>query len=251
MLDILKILFIIPFLVYSCISDIKTRRVSNNVWLVMLAGIFFFVMIDYLSGGIEYLKILMVSVIFIFVFVYILFQIGTFGGADAKSLIMISIILPMYPEIQLMGYHFPINPPLINIFALGIFGNAVLLTIIVPIGLAFYNIVKLGTKIDKLSYIFIGYKSKISELPNKHIKLIQDYEQVDGKIISHFKRGGVEVNEKSINDLQDFYKKGLIGESVWVTPSLPFMIPITAGFFVAIFYGDLILELVKFFIFKP
>lgn len=250
MLDILKVLFIIPFLIYSCYSDIKTRRVSNNVWLVMLAGIIFFVMIDFLSGGLNYLKILLFSVIFIFIFVYILFQIGTFGGADAKSLIMMSIILPVYPEIQVLTFNFPVNPPLINIFALGIFGNAVLLTIVVPLGLAIYNIIKLGVKIDKPLYIFIGYKSKISDLANKHIKLIQDHEESNGTIKTRFKRGGVEVNEKTINDLNNLYKKGLIEEYVWVTPSLPFMIPITVGFFVAILYGDLIFELVKFLIFR-
>lgn len=252
MLDILKVLFIIPFLIYSCYSDIKTRRVSNNVWLVMLAGIIFFVMIDYLSGGLNYLKILMFSVIFIFIFVYILFQIGTFGGADAKSLIMMSIILPVYPKIQLFNYNFPINPPnpnFIDIFALGIFGNAVLLTIVVPLGLAIYNIIKFGVKIDKPLYIFIGYKSKIADLANKHIKLIQDHEESDGRINSRFKRGGVEVNDETINKLHNLHKKGLIEEYVWVTPSIPFMIPITIGFFVAIFYGDLIFELVKFFIF--
>jgi preflagellin peptidase FlaK len=250
MLDILKVIFIIPFLIYSCYSDIRTRRVSNNLWLVMLSGIVFFVMIDFLSGGLQYLKIVIFSVIFIFIFVYILFQIGTFGGADAKSLIMMSIILPVYPEIHMLNHDFPINPPLIDIFALGIFGNAVLLTIVVPIGLAMYNIIKLGVKIDKPLYIFIGYKSKISNLSNKHIKLIQDYEESDGRIKSRFKRGGVEVNEKTISNLHNLYKKCLIGEYVWVTPSLPFMIPITVGFFVAIFYGDLIFELVKFFIFR-
>lgn len=250
MLDILKILFIIPFLIYSCYSDIRTRRVSNNLWVVMLTGIIFFVMIDFLSGGLHYLKILMFSVIFIFIFVYILFQIGTFGGADAKSLIMMSIILPVYPEIHVLNYDFPFNSPLINIFALGIFGNAVILTIVVPLGLAIYNIIKLGIKIDKPLYIFIGYKSKISNLANKHIKLIQDHEESDGRIKSRFKRGGVEVNESTINNLHNLYKKGLIEEYVWVTPSLPFMIPITVGFFVAIFYGDVIFELVKFFIFR-
>ena len=250
MLDILKVLFIIPFLIYSCYSDIKTRRVSNNVWLVMLAGIIFFVMIDFLSGGLNYLRILMFSVIFIFIFVYILFQIGTFGGADAKSLIMMSIILPVYPEIHVLNYYFPINPPLINIFALGIFSNAVLLTIVVPLGLATFNIIKLGAKIDKPLYIFIGYKTKISNLANKHIKLIQYHEELNGKIKSRFKRGGVEVNENILNNLNNLYKKGLIEEYVWVTPSLPFMIPITIGFFAGILYGDIILELVKFFIFR-
>lgn len=246
LIDILKILFCTPFLLYSCYSDIKTRRVSNNLWLVMLAGGIIFILYDILSYGAAYLPRLFISAGFIFAFVYILFQVGVFGGADAKSLIVLSIILPAYPKLQVFGYNFPLNEPLIDLFAFGIFGNAVLLTIVVPIGLAVYNITKMGLHIDNPLYIFIGYKPKISELANKHIKLIQNFEVINGEVEFHFKRGGVEINEKLISELKALSEKGLIKEEVWVTPGLPFMIPITLGFFVAVFYGDLIFELTKY-----
>lgn len=245
MLDILKIIFCTPFLIYSCYSDIKTRRVSNNVWLVMLAGGIFFVLYDISSYGVAYLPRLFISAGFIFVFVYILFQLGVFGGADAKSLIVLSIILPTYPEFTLHKPPFPID-----LFAFGIFGNAVLLTVVVPIGLALYNIMKMGLHIDNPLYIFIGYKCKISELANKHIKLIQNFEVINGAVKFHFKRGGVEINEKVVSELKALSEKGLIKDEVWVTPGLPFMIPITLGFFVAVFYGDLIFELTKYLILR-
>ncbi|KCZ72904.1 Flp pilus assembly protein, protease CpaA [Candidatus Methanoperedens nitroreducens] len=246
MLDILKISFCIPFLLYSCYSDIKTRRVTNNLWLVMLVGSIFFILYDVSREGIGYLPGLFISTGFIFLLVYIFFQLGTFGGADAKSLIVLSLILPAYPTFQAFGYIFPLNKPLIDIFALGIFGNAVLLTIVVPAGLAVLNIIKMGLHIDKPAYIFVGYKSRISELSGKHVRLIQDYEVINGEVRFYFKRGGVEINEKNILELKALSEKGLIDEEVWVTPSLPFMIPITAGFLVAVSYGDLILELTKY-----
>lgn len=250
MLDILKIIFCTPFLLYSCYSDIKTRRVSNNVWLVMLIGTIFFVLYDISTYGVAYLPRLFISAGFIFVFVYILFQVGVFGGADAKSLIVLSIILPAYPKLQAFSYTFPLNKPLIDLFAFGIFGNAVLLTIIVPISLAVYNLARLGLHIDKPAYIFIGYKIKISELANKHIKLIERFDVVNGAVKFHFKRGGVEINEKVISELKTLSEKGLIKEEVWVTPGLPFMIPLTLGFVVAVFYGDLIFELTKYLILR-
>jgi preflagellin peptidase FlaK len=250
MLDILKILFCIPFLLYSCYSDIKTRRVSNNVWLVMLAGGIFFVLYDISTSGAAYLLSLLISVGFIFVFVYILFQLGVFGGADAKALIVLSMILPAYPVMQIFEYSFPLNKPLIDLFAFGIFGNALLLTLFVPMGLALYNIAKTGLHIDKPLYIFIGYRAKISELANKHIKLIQNLEVLNGEVKFHFKRGGVEIDEKLISELKALSEKGLIKKDVWVTPGLPFMIPITLGFFVAVFYGDLITEFTKYLILR-
>src|SRR3970040_389536 len=107
MLDILKIIFCMPFLIYSCYSDIKTRRVSNKVWFVMLAGGILLVLYDISIYGAAYLPRLFISAGFIFVFVYILFQVGVFGGADAKSLIVLSIILPAYPKLQAFSYTFP------------------------------------------------------------------------------------------------------------------------------------------------
>ena len=215
----------------------------------MLVGSAFFVLYDILTKGTPYIIFLFLSAGLIFVLVYILFQIGTFGGADAKSLIAISIILPAYPVIQAFGNNFPLNMPLIDLFAFGILGNAVLLTVVVPLGLAAYNIIKLGLKIDNPLYIFIGYKSSISNLANKHIKLIQSFEEENGQVKFRFKRGGVEINDEVISELKSLSDKGLINDEVWVTPGLPFMIPITLGFFVAVFYGDLITELTKFLVY--
>ncbi|MFH1323224.1 MAG: A24 family peptidase C-terminal domain-containing protein [Methanobacteriota archaeon] len=248
MLDILKILFCTPFLLYSCYTDIKTRRVTNKLWIVMLAGSVLFVLYDILTKGTSYLMLLFLSAGLIFVLVYILFQMGTFGGADAKSLIVISVILPSYPAIHALGYDFPLNKPLIDLFSFGILGNAVLLTVVVPLGLALYNISRMGLHIDNPLYIFIGYKSRISDLADKHIKLIQSFEEENGLVKFRFRRGGVEINENVISELKNLSEKGLIKDEVWVTPGLPFMIPITLGFFVAVFYGDMITELTKYLI---
>jgi preflagellin peptidase FlaK len=240
MLDILKILFCTPFLLYACYSDIKKRSVTNKVWLVMLAGSIFFILYDTSKYGISYLLTLFISAGFMFMLVYVTFQLGLFGGADAKSLIVLSIILPAYPAFQAFGYALPLNKPLYDIFTLSVFGNAALLTIIVPIGLAVFNITKMGWHIDNPVYIFIGYKTKISELANKHIRLIQDFEVADGKNQFRFKPGGVEINEKTIKELKNLEELGIIKDEVWVTPGLPFMISITVGFFAAAFYGDFI-----------
>jgi preflagellin peptidase FlaK len=253
MLEILKIIFLTPFLLYSCISDIKTRRVPNKLWVVMLALGSVFIFYDIWSYGLNYLFWIIISTGLMFAFVYLLFQLGVFGGADAKSLIVLSIIFPVYPNFIIFNSGFPLHDPLPlfkGFFAFGIFENAVLLTIVVPLGLAFYNLSKMGLTIDKPLYAFIGYKSKISELSQKrHIKLIEGFEIINNEFKFFFKRGGVEINYKVLNKLKIASKKGLIMDDVWVTPGLPFMIPITLGFFAAAFYGDLITELTKYIIF--
>jgi len=172
MLDILKILFCIPFLVYSCYSDIKTRRVTNKLWLIMLAGGAIFQLYDIWIYGIQHIFRILVSIGIIFIFVYIIFQLGVFGGADAKSLIALSFIFPFYPEFTALGYSFPLNEPLPifrNFFSFDVFENAAF--IMIPLS--------------------IFYDSR---------------------------------NE------------------------FPFMIPITLGTFISIFYGNLFIELIKYII---
>jgi len=210
-----------------------------------------FVVYDIWSYGLPYLFWIFISTGLTFAFVYILFQLGVFGGADAKSLIVLSIIFPVYPDFILFNSGFPIHDPLFkDLFAFGIFENAVLLTIVVPLGLAFYNLSKMGLHIDKPLYAFIGYKTKISKLSEKcHIKLIEGFEVEKNEFKFYFKRGGVEIDEEVINKLTKASEKNFIKDDVWVTPGLPFMIPITLGFFVAAFYGDLITELTKYILF--
>lgn len=250
MLDILKILFCTPFLLYSCYSDIKTRRVTNKLWLVMLVLGSIFVGYDIWNYGFSYLFWIFISTGLTFVLVYLLFQLGVFGGADAKSLIVLSIIFPVYPDFIIFNSGFPIHDPLPifrDYFAIGIFENAVLLTIVVPLGLVLYNLSKMRLHIDKPFYAFIGYKIKISELSDKrHIKMIEGFENINNGIKFYFKRGGVELDEEVINELKNASEKDLIEDDVWVTPGLPFMIPITLGFFVEAFYGNLIFELTKY-----
>ncbi|VVB56375.1 Preflagellin peptidase [uncultured archaeon] len=244
--DILKILFCTPFLLYACYSDIKKRRVTNNVWLVMLVGSIFSISYEFSLYKELALRPLIISAGFIFILACILFKIGAFGGADAKAIMVMSLIIPTYPVFQTLGYAFPLNKPIYDIFALSILGNAALLIAVVPIGLALYNLAEMGLNFDNPAYIFMGYKTRISKLAGKHIRLIQGFEMTDGRVRSCFKLGGMEINEKTIRELKNLSGKCLIKDEVWVTPELPFMIPITLGFFTAVFYGDLMFELIRF-----
>ena len=243
MMELLKVLVCMPFLLYSCYSDIKTRRVSNTVWPIMLAAGLPFIMYDLLTRGFLYLIHMLLSFAFIFAFVYILFQLNAFGGADAKIMMVISIIIPAFPVIDLFGTMMPLQGvPLIDLFAFSVFGNSVLLTIIVPIGLFLYNLahVPIREMPKKLGYMFVGYKSRVSDLKDKHIRLMDVYKRTDNGVVLHFTRGGTELDNDVVHELEEYVDKGFIDEKVWVTPGLPFMIPITAGFITAVVFGDLI-----------
>lgn len=246
MIDLLKVLLCLPFLIYSCYSDIKTRRVSNKVWPVMLGAALPLILYDMVTLGSPYIFRTLISFAVIFVFVYILFTIHAFGGADAKVLMVISIILPLFPKLSLNSTQLPLwGVPLLDLFTFTVFGNSVLLTVIVPLGLLLYNLVTVPPKelLKKPLYALIGYRQKIASLQEGHIRLIERYEETPDGVVSKFTRTGTSIDADTILKLKELHKKGSIDDYVWITPGLPFMIPITAGFLAAVVFGDLIFYL--------
>lgn len=250
MIEILKILFCLPFLLYSCYTDLKFRRVSNRLWKYMLASGSVFVFYELFFGALpplEYLKALLLSSVLVFVSVYVLFQFGAFGGGDAKGLIVLSILLPTYPVFEFLGKTYPLTPlPPIGLFTFTVFGNALLLTVIVPLGMFCYNLLHFSPEmLKKPLYMFIGYRSPVSSLKEKeHLALLEKFEETeDGEIKIKHVRAGLNFKIDRLSELESYVKKGLIGEKVWLTPGLPFMFSITAGFIAAVFFGDLIFYL--------
>jgi preflagellin peptidase FlaK len=177
--------------------------------------------------------------------VYVLFQFGAFGGADAKILMVISLIIPTYPTIELGSTSLPVSgvPP-IDLFAFSVFGNSVILTVIVPLGLFLYNLIKNPSEsLKRPFYMFIGYIIPITKLEKGHFRMIDSYEETKDGIKFNFSRSGTELSSDVIKELKAYQKEGKVKDGVWITPGLPFMIPITAGFITAVVYGDLIFQL--------
>ena len=244
MIDILKILFSMPFLLYSCYSDLDSRRVSNKVWKYMLTSGSVFVLYELFIGGISHLIPLLFSGVVVFTVVYILFQLGAFGGGDAKGLIVLSILFPSYPVFSFSGKVYPLLglPPL-GLFTFTVLGNALLLTTLVPLGMFCYNLLHFSPEMVKTPlYMFIGYRTEVSSLKyKKHLGLLERFElDESGSLKRGFARTGLNFDANQRPELEEYLKKGLIEKDIWVTPGLPFMLSITAGFITAVIFGDLI-----------
>ena len=245
MIDLIKLLICLVFLLYSCRRDLKTRTVPNELWGVVFVAALPLVIMDALAQGSRYLMHTTVSVVSIYIFAYVLFRIGAFGGADAKALIALSFIFPDFPDISIIGCGLPLcGVPPLNIFAFSTLANTVLLTLIVPLGLLAYNLCTLSVReiLKDPWYLAVGYNCKISDLNCRHVRLIKDFECDDGVVKNTFARIGVGIDDQVVKRLEQLASRGLIGERVWVTPGLPFMISITAGFISAVVYGDLIVS---------
>ncbi len=244
MIEILKILFTIPFLLYACCTDLKERRVSNKLWKYMLASGSVFVVYEVFTGGIPYIKSLILSSVIVFISIYILFHLGAFGGGDAKGLIVLSILFPLYPVFQLSEKVYPLlGLPPVGLFTFTVLENALLVTVLVPLGMFCYNLLHFSPEMFKKPfYMFLGYRTEVSSLKYKeHLGLLEKFElDENGAVTRKFARTGLDFNANEKPELEEYLKKGLIEKEIWVTPGLPFMLSITAGFIIAVVFGDLI-----------
>ena len=270
---LLRVIVVASFLIYACQLDVKTRRVPNRVWLIMIGAGTPFVLYDLAIEGMAHLIQLTISVVLIYSVMTFIFYMGqytggTFGGADAKAIIVLSYIMPVYPQTDLMGLSFPLfGTPLgidsfdiiiyqgfsastaimfllLSLFsslAFTSFFNGLLIFMIIPLLIFIYNLrnFNLGEVRENPILIFFSYRSKISDLKGKHVRLIHDFHEDKGKVVRKFKFSGVKIDDEMIGKLEKWRKKGKIGEEVWVQALLPFMIAITLGFFTAVAFGNL------------
>ncbi|MDI6886937.1 MAG: A24 family peptidase, partial [archaeon] len=97
-MDIFSVVFCFGCLIYACYCDIKKRSVTNNLWLLMIAVGIPFASYNLFIHRIPFLILLTFSLLFTSALAYLFFRLHLFGGADAKSLICISLLIPAHPD---------------------------------------------------------------------------------------------------------------------------------------------------------
>ena len=232
LLDGIRLITGTILLAYASYTDIKTRRAANILWILMALVGGILLILQYVEGGypnIYYLFFipLMIGMMYLFFQMRLLF-----GGADAKALMALAILVPIQPLIGAF--------PLWKSFLPGswtIFANATILFLCIPLSLLLYNLGKRNIKFPHclLGYIITVEKAKLSFVwPMEKIK--------DGKRKLVYMPKNFDIDE----ELAEFEKLGIT--DIWVTPKIPFMIPLLIGFLVAFFLGDLLLRIVQVFL---
>ncbi|MET1124413.1 MAG: A24 family peptidase C-terminal domain-containing protein [Archaeoglobaceae archaeon] len=227
MIALVKFLIVLCFLLYACVLDIRERIVPNRVWKYMLLASLPFTALELTSADISVLALSVVTSALTAVLAYAIYLIGAYGGADAKAIMCLAAIFPVYPSFwifPLLGYGFS--------FAFATLANAVVAAPVLMMLMFVRNVAKEGFANFRRYplYYFVGYRVRVTEIPKFHNLL----EVVENGKLKRLRRG-LEPTEEHIGDLK---RAGI--EMVWVTPALPFVVFITAGYVAAFFVGDLI-----------
>ncbi len=231
LLDIARLVVGTTILSYASYTDIKTRRASNMLWVIMGSVGAILLVIQYLTVPAAFDKIFYLIFIPIMIaLMYIFFQLRLiFGGADAKAMMALAILVPLKPSI----FEFPLLSSFMP-FSWIILSNSVLLFLLIPVSLLIFNIARRNIKFP---YCLLGYKLSVEKAKERFVWPLEKI--VDGKRKFSYMPKEFDVE----NDLETFEKNGIM--EIWVTPKIPFMIPLLAGFLCSFILGDLIFHLMS------
>jgi len=205
-------------LLYTSFLDVKKREVPDKVWILFsILGI----ILNYSQYEIiSYLLSLGITAAISFS----LYFLGFYGGADAKALVTLSLLLPYYPA----NYSFHTIAPIITLT------NGIFITLTLPLSFLLIN----AFKIIKGEKIFEGFEEE-----GKLRKLIAIILGFRSKKVRRFmfplekeEEGKRKFDFKLLGWYSDYVKE----EDKWVTPAIPLLVFISLGFLFMILFGDII-----------
>ncbi|MFP9191569.1 A24 family peptidase C-terminal domain-containing protein [Natronosalvus vescus] len=175
--DLLR-LVVVPVFAWAAVRDVKTRRISSTVWIPLsaLAAILFLWdgWVASRTGGYvwthEFLIPAAMSLGLVVPLAYLFWWFGGFGGADAKALLVLALLVPTYPAYVIGSLTFPaVAPQTAMPFSLTILTNAVLIGALIPVALAVRNAVA-----GRISLVmFVGWPTAWDAIPTTHGRLLE------------------------------------------------------------------------------
>lgn len=159
------------------------------------------------------------------------------GGADAKALIALAIMFPLYPMIDGLPLiavpselsQFVIPYPLLLLF------NAALTVLVIPVALLVFNLVRGSVRFPAMLF---GYRMRTAEAKKKFVWPMEYIEDGQRKF-TYFPKGS-DFTEAQLDQLL-----AAGAEEIWVTPKIPFLIPITISVVFSAVVGNLFFLLIR------
>ncbi|UCD92036.1 MAG: hypothetical protein JSV43_07355 [Methanobacteriota archaeon] len=161
------------------------------------------------------------------------------GGADAKALMGLAVLVPFYPAfygfpvLQMAPTHISSVMGIVFPFALVILMNSAVLMIFVPLAFLAMNARRRNLEFPQC---LVGYRVNLNEFP-RFVWLMERVESDKVRIMLFPRRGGDQKEE--IEALLEMGRK-----RAWATPQIPFMVPIFIGFLISCLVGNLLMGLV-------
>ena len=227
--------------------DLKTREVDDRLWMVFGAAGLALYAWEYASRVAADVQMILVSVSLTAAIAVALYRYGFFGGADAKALVAISVILPVYNPLMSFYVH-----PMTGITVLT---NAVLFALVVPLYNVLSNLVKVarGQRIfqgfedermwKKVLACFVGTPSNKQEM--RHRSVIECSEGEGKKRFSFRLKYDDEDARGCCSDRFSCSREYTDGP-IWLSQNIPFLVFMLAGLLAAVLFGDVLFQMLQY-----
>ncbi|WP_232703207.1 A24 family peptidase [Halobacterium wangiae] len=172
--DLLRLL-VVPALGWAAIRDWHTRRVTNDLWppFVVLGAVLLLweglVALGTPNGFRWFAVQVAFSLLFIVPLAYAFWYVGGFGGADARALMVLAVLMPTYPHYEVAGHALPAVQTVLGVFSMTVLTNAVLIGLTYPVFLGARNALA-----GEFSYVmFVGRRLPVGRLTDTHGSLLE------------------------------------------------------------------------------
>lgn len=231
-LDLLRLLVGTTLLSFAAYTDWKWRRAPNLLWLLM-AGAGVVLLAAEVALDPSLLTERWPYLVFVPAFaalVYALWWLGLVaGGADAKALMALGLLAP-FPVALAEGLP-PLASPVPAAFA--VLSNSLILFLAIPLAFLAWNAAHGHLR---LPHAILGVKRRAADVQRGHAWPMETVDAKGRRATRFFasRMGSAEVEET-------FARVQALGEErVWVSPKIPFMIPLLGGFVLAFLVGDML-----------
>ncbi len=230
---------------YASYCDLKSREVSDYVWIVSAPiGLLMTSIRIYYSGQMIDVLLLLISLVFMTFISLLFYYFNFFGGADVKANVTIALSIPTPPKFSpvLFGKLSPI-------FNFTVFSNTALLSASMTIFMLLYNIIwkfKTGKPLfeglqheplwKKIVTIATGFKIKPHRLTERFLHPLEEIiEDSEGNVTRSL---NVLVKAEDVGEIEA--DERLEGE-IWVTPGLPLIVFMFIALIISVLFGDILL----------
>jgi preflagellin peptidase FlaK len=217
-LNHLRIILALGMLGYASFTDVTKREISDYVWVIF--GTLAAILLIFEPMLYDALINIGISLIVAPV-VLIIWRMGLFGGADAFGIIVLAALAPQITLAE--GVITPFT----------ILSNTVLISI-TPL---FFNFFRNLVEVVKKNNIFEGFDEPTGK---RIMAMFLGYRAKNPKYgFSIEKKVG---KQKKLNLVLHHaeYAEFCSTPNTWITPGVPYMLFITAGFIIQLLYGDII-----------
>lgn len=162
------------------------------------------------------------------------YQVGLIhGGADAKAMIALTLLVPTYPDAS----PFPLVPGdprieaamhLLFPFSLVAFVDAAVLYLVLPLAFLVFNASRGDLRFPQALF---GYRADLEPLP-RNAWLMERIDDRGKHVLVLFPRRGRNL----ANEARRLRETGTT--RAWVQPKIPFMVPLVAGYLAAFLVGN-------------